>query len=223
MAPKVCVNKLKKEMRAFLADPPPHVPAVHVNEKNMLEWHYLIEGPPDTPYAGGMYIGKLRFPPEYPFKPPAIMMLTPNGRFETNTRICMSMSDYHPETWNPLWSVASILTGLLSFMLEDTVTAGYMQTTDEQKKQLASESVAWVLRNKQLAQMFPQLQPVAEQGPSAYAPATPPEDGDPDASCASQDAGVALENLSLDDGRDEQPKQPSKAKQPKAKQRGRRN
>jgi ubiquitin-conjugating enzyme E2 J2 len=67
--------------------------------------------------------------PEYPFKPPAIMMLTPNGRFVTNTRICMSMSDYHPETWNPLWSVASILTGLLSFMLEDTVTAGYMQTT----------------------------------------------------------------------------------------------
>lgn len=57
------------------------------------------------------------------------MMLTPNGRFVTNTRICMSMSDYHPETWNPLWSVASILTGLLSFMLEDTVTAGYMQTT----------------------------------------------------------------------------------------------
>lgn len=36
MAPKVCVNKLKKEMRAFLAEPPPHVPAVHVNEKNML-------------------------------------------------------------------------------------------------------------------------------------------------------------------------------------------
>ena len=67
--------------------------------------------------------------PEYPFKPPAIMMLTLNGRFVTNTRICMSMSDYHPETWNPLWSVASILTGLLSFMLEDTVTAGYMQTT----------------------------------------------------------------------------------------------
>lgn len=36
MAPKVCVNKLKKEMRAFLAEPPPHVPAVYVNEKNML-------------------------------------------------------------------------------------------------------------------------------------------------------------------------------------------
>ena len=42
MAPKVCVNKLKKEMRAFLADPPPHVTAVHVNEKNMLGTHHEL-------------------------------------------------------------------------------------------------------------------------------------------------------------------------------------
>ena len=30
-------------------------------------------------------------------------MLTPNGRFKTGIRLCLSMSDYHPETWNPLW------------------------------------------------------------------------------------------------------------------------
>jgi ubiquitin-protein ligase len=27
------------------------------------------------------------------------------------------MSDFHPETWNPTWSVESILRGLLSFMV----------------------------------------------------------------------------------------------------------
>ena len=27
------------------------------------------------------------------------------------------MSDFHPGTWNPSWSVATILTGLLSFMV----------------------------------------------------------------------------------------------------------
>ncbi|BDA47267.1 Ubiquitin-conjugating enzyme E2 6 [Coccomyxa sp. Obi] len=211
MAPKVCVNKLKKEMRAFLAEPPPHVPAVHVNEKNMLEWHYLIEGPPDTPYAGGMYIGKLRFPPEYPFKPPAIMMLTPNGRFKTNTRICMSMSDYHPETWNPLWSVASILTGLLSFMLEDTITAGYLETTDEEKQDFARESVAWALRNKQLAQMFPQLQEVHGNSARESASAAEPPHVDAAAPGPSQeDAGGALQKLSLDDGGHSQPKRTSK-------------
>ena len=51
-------------------------------------------------------------------------MNTPNGRFKTHTRLCLSISDYHPDTWNPAWSVATILTGLLSFMLEKSPTLG---------------------------------------------------------------------------------------------------
>ncbi|XP_058085426.1 uncharacterized protein LOC131232918 [Magnolia sinica] len=33
-------------------------------------------------------------------------MITPNGWFATQKRICLSMSDFHSETWNPMWSVA---------------------------------------------------------------------------------------------------------------------
>ena len=62
-------------------------------------------------------LGKLVFPKDYPFKPPSIRMLTPNGRFQIDTRLCLSMSDFHPGTWNPSWSVATILNGLLSFMV----------------------------------------------------------------------------------------------------------
>ena len=36
--------------------------------------------------AGGYYHGKLIFPREFPFKPPSIYMITPNGRFKCNTR-----------------------------------------------------------------------------------------------------------------------------------------
>ena len=93
------------------------------SESNILEWHYLIHGPPNSPYHNGLYHGKLVFPRDYPYRPPAIYMITPNGRFKTNTKLCLSMSDFHPETWNPLWSVSSILSGLLSFMLEDTATS----------------------------------------------------------------------------------------------------
>lgn len=79
--------------------------------------HYVVCGPENTPYEGGYYHGKLVFPKEFPFKPPAIYMITPNGRFKTNTRLCLSISDFHPDTWNPSWSVSTILTGLLSFMV----------------------------------------------------------------------------------------------------------
>ena len=78
----------------------------------------------DSPYSGGHYHGKLRFTNEYPYKPPAVMMLTPSGRFETNVRICLSISDFHPETWVPAWSLSCVLNGVLSFMLESTSTEG---------------------------------------------------------------------------------------------------
>lgn len=79
--------------------------------------HYVVQGPDDSPYAGGFYHGRLVFPTEYPFRPPTIYMITPSGRFKTNIRLCLSISDFHPDTWNPAWSVSTILTGLLSFMV----------------------------------------------------------------------------------------------------------
>ena len=55
-------------------------------------------------------------PPDYPFKPPAFMLLTPNGRFETGVKICLSISAHHPEHWQPIWSVRTALTALIAFM-----------------------------------------------------------------------------------------------------------
>ena len=72
------------------------------------------------PYKGGVYHGTLTFPTEYPMRPPRFRMLTPSGRFEINTRLCLSMSDYHPESWNPSWSVETLLVGLQSFMVSIT-------------------------------------------------------------------------------------------------------
>ena len=109
------------------------------SESNILEWHYLIHGPPNSAYHNGLYHGKLVFPRDYPYRPPAIYMITPNGRFKTNTKLCLSMSDFHPETWNPLWSVSSILQGLLSFMLEDTATSDNRQHNTARGKQQTAE------------------------------------------------------------------------------------
>ncbi|KAG6733135.1 hypothetical protein I3842_01G211400 [Carya illinoinensis] len=116
MAEKSCIKRLQKEYRALCKEPVSHVVA-RPSPNDILEWHYVLEGSEGTPFAGGYYYGKIKFPPEYPYKPPGISMTTPNGRFMTQKKICLSMSDFHPESWNPMWSVSSILTGLLSFMV----------------------------------------------------------------------------------------------------------
>ena len=61
-------------------------------------------------------------------------MLTETGRFEINSPICLSISDYHPETWNPIWPVESVIVGLISFFAEDTITAGSIKTDAEKRK-----------------------------------------------------------------------------------------
>ena len=56
--------------------------------------HNQITG---TAFEGGIYHGRILLPVEYPFKPPNFMLLTPNGRFETLTKICLSITSYHAE------------------------------------------------------------------------------------------------------------------------------
>ena len=36
-------------------------------------------------------------------------MLTPSGRFEVNKKICLSISSFHPETWQPSWGIRTAL------------------------------------------------------------------------------------------------------------------
>ena len=106
-------------------------------------WHYILTGPPQTPYEGGQYWGTLLFPPDYPFAPPAIRMHTPSGRFQPSSRLCLSISDFHPKSFNPAWEVSTILIGLLSFMTGDEMTTGSVHATDAERRYLAARTRWW--------------------------------------------------------------------------------
>ncbi|KHJ91135.1 ubiquitin--protein ligase [Oesophagostomum dentatum] len=149
-------RRLQRDFQRLLSEPIDGIIAMP-NEANILEWHYVIKGSPDTPYEGGYYYGKLVFQPDFPWKPPAICMLTPNGRFETNTRLCLSISDYHPESWNPGWTVSAILVGLHSFMNEETFAAGVRNESNPVRRKYAASSKAWNLACPEFRQMFPNL------------------------------------------------------------------
>jgi len=155
MAEKSCVKRLQKEYRALCKEPVSHVVA-RPSPNDILEWHYVLEGSEGTPFAGGYFYGKIKFPPDYPYKPPGISMTTPNGRFMTQKKICLSMSDFHPESWNPMWSVSSILTGLLSFMMDNSPTTGSVNTTVAEKQRLAKASLSFNCKNPTFRKLFPE-------------------------------------------------------------------
>jgi len=113
-------------------------------EDNLFEWHFSIRGPAGTAFDGGVYHGKIMLPAEYPFKPPSITLLTPNGRFEVGKKICLSVSAHHPEHWQPAWGIRTIITALIAFMptKADGALAG-LDYTDEERRALAARSHAW--------------------------------------------------------------------------------
>jgi len=113
-------------------------------EDNLFEWHFSVRGPPDSIYADGVYHGRIVLPAEYPMKPPNLILLTPNGRFETNTKICLSISGFHPETWLPSWSIRTALLALIGFMPTHSAGAvGGLECSDEERRRLAVKSLDW--------------------------------------------------------------------------------
>ncbi len=52
MAGKEAKVRLKKELLRLKKEPTPLIDA-NPREDNLLEWFYVLDGPPDSPYAGG--------------------------------------------------------------------------------------------------------------------------------------------------------------------------
>ena len=63
-------QRLQAEYRRLARDPIPYLSAQPLSS-NLLEWRYVVRGPSDTPYEGGIYQGKIVFPFDYPYKPPS--------------------------------------------------------------------------------------------------------------------------------------------------------
>eukprot|EP00041_Stephanoeca_diplocostata_P008520 m.126214 g.126214 ORF g.126214 m.126214 type:complete len:322 (-) comp17361_c0_seq1:52-1017(-) len=111
-------------------------------EENIFEWHFTIAGPAGTDFAGGIYHGRIILPPEYPMKPPNFSFLTENGRFEIGKKICLSISAHHPESWQPSWSIRTMLLAVIAFMPTPGEGAiGALDYTQLERQKLAQRSV----------------------------------------------------------------------------------
>ena len=113
-------------------------------EEDMFHWHFTLRGPPKTDYDGGVYHGEILLPATYPFKPPNIVFLTPNGRFQVGVKICLSATAYHPEHWQPAWGIRLLLEALISFFPTPTDGAiGALDWKPDERRRLAASSSSY--------------------------------------------------------------------------------
>eukprot|EP01127_Copromyxa_protea_P010198 TRINITY_DN2464_c0_g1_i1.p1 TRINITY_DN2464_c0_g1~~TRINITY_DN2464_c0_g1_i1.p1 ORF type:complete len:742 (-),score=135.62 TRINITY_DN2464_c0_g1_i1:82-2307(-) len=153
LATKQGHRRLVQEYRQIMRHPIPSI-RVSPQEDNLWICHFLITFDFGD-YKGGEYHGRLEIPQEYPMAPPRIFFMTPSGRFQTETRICVSFSDYHPELWNPSWGIESVLVGLQSFMQEDSPhSLGSISTPKKHRQELAAKSHEFNLKNAHYCDLF---------------------------------------------------------------------
>ncbi|RDB24306.1 Ubiquitin-conjugating enzyme E2 32 [Hypsizygus marmoreus] len=140
------VKRIMQEAKELANDPSTDYAAAPL-EDDIFEWHCTLRGPAGTEFEGGLYHFRILLPAEYPFRPPSLMMLTPNGRFELNTKICISFTNYHEELWQPAWGVRTAIIGLQGFFPlkgQDAVGVGSIEYPPSERKRLAALSREWV-------------------------------------------------------------------------------
>jgi ubiquitin-protein ligase len=147
-------KRLVGDLRLLRNDPVENVD-VYVDENDMANFFFLIHGEKKSSYEGGQYIGRLLYPNDYPKRPPDYIMMTPSGRFQIGTKICLTNSGYHKNEWSPEWTISGVLRAFLSiFNSDDTTGLSHIalcscKTEEEKKKiiksrkELAKQSVTY--------------------------------------------------------------------------------
>lgn len=137
--------KEAQELSASSSSPSPYFHAHPVSDSNLFDWHFTLAGPPaPSPYANGIYHGRIVLPAQYPLRPPSFRFLTPSGRFEVNREICLSISGHHDETWQPAWGIRTALIAIRSFMEGDAKgQVGGLDASDEARREWARLSRSW--------------------------------------------------------------------------------
>eukprot|EP00929_Paragymnodinium_shiwhaense_P019382 TRINITY_DN13237_c0_g1_i2.p1 TRINITY_DN13237_c0_g1~~TRINITY_DN13237_c0_g1_i2.p1 ORF type:complete len:700 (+),score=111.81 TRINITY_DN13237_c0_g1_i2:165-2264(+) len=198
----LALRRLRHDFEALQRTRNPQI-TVRPSQARILQWHFVLHNLP-TPYHGGCYHGIILFPAEYPHSPPTILMTTPSGRLETGKRLCLSMTDFHPESWNPAWSVETILVGLLSFFLCDTEKGvGAIKATADRRRRLAAASWNFNNHDADFRELFPEFaeMPAADEA----AEKRTPEQQKDDVELETIDTPTTSATCAVNSGKAEQP------------------
>ena len=92
---------------------------VSIANDDISQIHFSVKGPEGTPFAGGIYHGKIILPHNFPYSAPHVQLLTDSGRFEVNTNICINgYTAWHQDAWTPAITISAIIRAVQSLFCE---------------------------------------------------------------------------------------------------------
>ncbi|PKU84115.1 Ubiquitin-conjugating enzyme E2 8 [Dendrobium catenatum] len=120
-------RRIIKELKDLQRDPPTSCSAHGLISKyisclgpvsdDMFHWQATIMGPNESPYAGGVFLVTIHFPPDYPFKPPKVAFRTKvfHPNINSNGNICL---DILKDQWSPALTISKVLLSICSLLTD---------------------------------------------------------------------------------------------------------
>lgn len=138
-------RRIQKELKEMELDPPFGISGSPKDKKNINLWDCVLVGPEDTPYSGGIFQMFIKFPADYPFKPPKIRFKTKiyHCNISKEGNICL---DILKKKWKPSITISGVLRGIQTLLRHPNcddplnLKAGNMFKRNEKKyKEIARE------------------------------------------------------------------------------------
>jgi len=113
----MALRRLQREYSEIQQDPPSNCTAGPVSDADFFTWKAMILRPAESPFQGGVFNLTIRFPSDYPFKPPIVTFSTKIYHPNINAAggICL---DILKQQWSPALTISKVLLSILSLLTD---------------------------------------------------------------------------------------------------------
>lgn len=142
------MKRIAHEASIMNSQPPANCSAGPEND-NLQFWKGTIIGPTGSPYEGGIFNLTIKFPNNYPFKPPEIKFDTPvyHPNINRNGAICL---DILKDQWSPALSTGTVLLSICSLLTDpnpdDPLEPDIARMYKDNKAAYEKKAHDWTLR-----------------------------------------------------------------------------
>ncbi|XP_038060341.1 ubiquitin-conjugating enzyme E2 2-like [Patiria miniata] len=112
----MAATRIQKELKDLAREPLQIFSAGPV-DGDLFHWQASMKGPSESPYQNGVFFLEIRFPRDYPFKPPKVQFQTKiyHPNINTNGSICL---DILRSQWSPALTVSKVLLSISSLLTD---------------------------------------------------------------------------------------------------------
>jgi ubiquitin-conjugating enzyme E2 J1 len=136
------INQFKRAIRS-----PEENIKYAMHKDNPLVWYAMLHGIADD-FEGGEYIVRIETTPKFPYAPPWFYLMTPNGVYDIEKKVCIDIGGYHSQNYRAVLGIDGFAKQLVSGLIGGIDHGlSILHTTSKQKQSLAKLSVEYNLQN----------------------------------------------------------------------------